>query len=207
MNKLIDHTFNYLRVALLGVVVAFLIIGPNAAAANLQNAQVNDTKLWIPTDPMYSIETANYSPVLCYTLSTYDIGASIGNALAGYFDCVISNSAQCGLLKGGICTVASAVIVTALYVLASKAAAAALASQIALKLGAKKSVKHLVEKLKNIIYSWGITSVEIAGQTVTIPWTQLATLLDNDSKIAQALDFIMLNDWSKAKRLCKCLIC
>lgn len=157
----------------------------------MSNDSVNASKLWMPTDSMYSTETANYSPV--YTMSQGSFG--------DFWDCVLNNSAQCGLFRGGNCTAASAIIVTVMYFLAAKAAAAGLASQLG-----KKLVGKTIDKLKTIIEKWGTTTVTIGGVTYNIPWEALASLLDGPyaSKI---IDLILLNDYAKAKRICKCLIC
>ena len=186
MKNLIDKFFNLTRTAVLGLALGFLVLGPNVAAMTSPPHEYVPGSSYVP-----SYEKVNVDGNSC---DVYTMG------LGGYFQCVLDNSANCPLWKGAICTAASAIIVTALYALPAWAAVKSLAS------AAQSGVKRALTKLINIVKKWPTTSITIGTVTYNIPWSSLATLLEG-TNWGKAISFLLLNDYAKAKRLCKCLIC
>lgn len=193
MNKLIDHTFNYLRFALLGIASAVFILGPAVYAQN--QAQID-----MPSTSYHG--STNFSKHAVYLNSNQSYIMQASTDWTEFWNCVIDNSASCGLGKGTICTVASAIIVTAIYALSGFVAVTALARQI----GAR-TTKKAIAKLKKLLEKLPSTQIiTIGGVDYTIPWGSLVSLLDG-SMVGKLIQFLMLNDYAKAKRICKCLIC
>ncbi len=127
------------------------------------------------------------------------------DAPPNFWSCVLNDSAPCNWFQNGLCVTAAFLIVIAIYALISLAVIKALAQE-AIRKKAKEAVKKVVMKIKAIISKWKKTSITVAGVTINIPWGNLADYLDGTTT-GKVIDFILLNDISKATRICKCLTC
>ncbi|MYF37541.1 MAG: hypothetical protein F4219_02035 [Gammaproteobacteria bacterium] len=126
--------------------------------------------------------------------------------------CAVHDSAVCPNWKNVTCIASAITLVAAIYVGTAIYAVKALAAQAvkeAAKKAAKGVVKRLVTKIKDLILRFPTITVSIGAITVQIPWADLANLFDsgNENLIWASLKFILMNDWKKAIRICKCAIC
>lgn len=117
----------------------------------------------------------------------------------------MNDSAPCNWFQNGVCVTAAFLIVFAIYALTGLAVIKALAQETVRK-KVKEISKRVIKKIKDVIVKWKKTSITVAGVTINIPWGNLADYLDGTS-VGKVIDFILLNDVSKATRICKCLTC
>ena len=126
--------------------------------------------------------------------------------LAALWVCAVHDSAVCSGWQKGICIGVAIVLVTTIYVGTAILAVKALAIE-AIKQLAKQVAKRLVKKIQKLIRKFPARTAIIAGVTANIPWADLADLLDHEHLVGASLRFILMNDYRKAMRICRCLIC
>ena len=165
MTKLIDHTFNYLRFALLGVASAVIILGPAAYAQN--QAQID-----MPSASYH--DSTGFAKYSCYLNSTT---MSDGGG-TGFWDCVAHNTATCGFWKGIACSLAG-VAAQAAFLGTGWGAAVALAKAAGTRAGkwVVRKIINLVQKIPDFRFTFSYTNKagELVTKTLTIPFSKFAT--------------------------------
>ncbi|MCY3627737.1 MAG: hypothetical protein OXG88_08865 [Gammaproteobacteria bacterium] len=193
MTKLIDHSFNYLRFALFGVAMAFVILGP--AALGSTPTQTTGKNIYVPPDAYYGSSSS-----LACDISISDPMAVHVMSGTGFWDCVANNTATCGLGWATACTLAG-IVAQAAFLVTGWGAAVALAKAAGTRAG-----RWVINRIIALIKKIPDVSFPVGNKVVTIPFSSFATWAST-ALGSTVIAVLLLSAYQLGRRACKCLVC